>query len=265
MNEPTDRTDDEWLSAYLDGELSPEEADRISERLAAEPELLQRLEALSSANEDVRQAFERIDDIPLPEAVRQLLDPSNAGAEAVRDKSNMVPFPTRIARSLWQPPVALAASVALIAGLLIAGVFDRGASAERRGLPWSPAPIDASSALHALLESTPAGTEVGLPDNATGAVRLTYRGRDGNYCRHVAIGYADQALEAVACRRDGAWMWQVASVAPLAVADPAQPYQPASGPAHRAVQAAIAASIGDEPPLDAASESALIRNDWATN
>lgn len=266
MNEPTHHPDDELLSAYLDGELPREQADRVTDRLAAEPDLLRRLEALRSGDEAVRAAFADLDEVPLPDEVRALVAPSEPESAptsaGVRSGGDVVPFPVRVARSLWQPPVAIAASVALVAGLFMAGLLERGTAPESGDLPWTPGPIETSSPLHALLESHPAGAGMPLSHNATGAVRLTWRGRDGSYCRHVVVDRPGEKLEAVACRRDGAWEWRVASLVPAARGDSGQTYLPASGGADPAIRAAISGTIGEDPPLDAAGEDALIGSGW---
>lgn len=77
--------DDELLSALLDGALPLVEEQRLRERLAAEPSLARRYEALRRADAAVRAAYAPIAEEPLPRQVLELLGSAGtreAGAEA---------------------------------------------------------------------------------------------------------------------------------------------------------------------------------------
>ncbi|MEQ9563895.1 MAG: hypothetical protein RLN69_15350, partial [Woeseiaceae bacterium] len=113
MNEDSMTNDDIALSAYLDGELPQDQADRLSERLAREPLLAGRLEAMRATDEATRKLYATLDDLPMPQGVLDLLSAPAAAP------SNVVPFPMRVAKQFWQAPVAIAASVALLAGFLV--------------------------------------------------------------------------------------------------------------------------------------------------
>jgi anti-sigma factor RsiW len=68
------KDDDAALSALLDDALPPEEAERLRARLAAEPALLARFEAIQLADTGVREAYAGVADEPLPQRVLDLLD-----------------------------------------------------------------------------------------------------------------------------------------------------------------------------------------------
>jgi len=53
----TDRVSDEWLVAYLDGELPPDQHAAIARRIAGDAELQRRLLVLSGGNRPFKQAF----------------------------------------------------------------------------------------------------------------------------------------------------------------------------------------------------------------
>ena len=61
------RTDDELLSAYLDGELSPDREAALEKRLESEPLLARRLDQLSQASATLRDAYAPVVSEPLPE------------------------------------------------------------------------------------------------------------------------------------------------------------------------------------------------------
>jgi len=245
--------DDTLLSAYIDGELPPAEADRVTERLAREPLLMRRLEALRAGDAAVRDAFERVDDEPMPAAVLEML-----GAAPAKPADNVVAFPARGAQRFFQVPVALAASVALVAGFLISNVLQEqpamGIDLEQGGA------VAAASPLHALLEDGVSGEARVLASGATGEVVLTFEDRDGDWCRQVAVASGPEALHGVACRRDGAWQVEALGYAPAGHAGGV--YLPAGSDTPEAVDAAVDGLIGPADPLDISEENRLISEGW---
>lgn len=268
--EQAEHSDDEALSAWLDGELPQAEADRLTERLASEPALARRLEAMRSADGRVRDAFAALDDVPMPQSVLDLLGQDQPSAPAQDAGSNVVPFPRRIVQPFLQAPVAIAAAVALAAGFFVSGQMRDGT------FPGGPADslyagdIPADSGLYALFETGESGRTMTLEDGWTGQPLLTFADADGAWCRQVAIvesagGSATGTVHAVACRRDGGWQTEVLSIDRQAVQDPAGSYQLASSTTPPAVSGVIDSLIGAGAPLDAPAESALIDRGWQKN
>lgn len=266
MTEQAEYSDDEALSAWLDGELPRAEADRLTERLASEPALARRLEAMRSADGRVRDAFAALDDAPMPQVVLDLLQQDQPSAPAQDATSNVVPFPRRMVQPFLQAPVAIAATVALAAGFFVSGQMRDGT------LPGGPAEslyagdIPADSALHALFETGESGRAMALEDGRTGQPLLTFADANGAWCRQVAIGgSAPGTVHAVACRRNGLWRTEVLSIDRQAAQDSAGPYQLASSTTPPAVSGVIDTLIGGGAPLDAPAESALIESGWQKN
>ena len=259
MTQDSTDKDDIALSAYLDGELSDSEADRISERLAKEPALARRLEALRSGDEATRRLFGKLDELPMPRRVMELLNEEAQTAAG----GKVVPFPARFARQFFQLPVALAASVALIAGFLVSGVLRETGNVASSFPVLASGEIAAGSALQEQLES---GISK-VPQASGGGIRsqllLTFQDVSGDYCRQLQLFTDARSAQALACRRGGQWQLET-----LDFADgpsPSGPYQQASGSGSAAVNAAIDALIGDNEPLDAAAESRLVENGWKKN
>ena len=94
--------DDLKLTAYLDGELDPDDRAAIEARLAAESDLQARLEALRDAAQLTRAAFETLLDAAPAAAMQARLD-----ATRVAPQRPVAPFPRRAA--------AVAAAVAIVA------------------------------------------------------------------------------------------------------------------------------------------------------
>lgn len=253
MKERPDLDDDTLLSAYLDGELADDEADRITERLAREPALMRRLEAMQSADAATRQAFETLDEQPMPAAVLDML-----GASAGKSPGNVVPFPQRVVRNFAQLPVALAASVALVAGFLVSNVL-RDAPTDPYGI--TPAGVVAAgSDLHELLEHGISAEPQQFAGGATGQLVLTFEDKAGDWCRHLVVDAGEHGVQGVACRRGGTW--QVEALGFGAAIDAGGPFRQASGTTPAAVDSAIDALIGPRDPLGADEERSLISNTW---
>ncbi|MBT8100615.1 MAG: hypothetical protein KJO82_12740, partial [Gammaproteobacteria bacterium] len=109
-----DTTDDEQLSAYIDGELTDAEVATLVTRLANEPALVKRLEAMRSGDQAVRAVYESLERVPLPDGVTQLLDIKDGES----GDDNVVTFRRRGMPRLANFGYAIAASVALVAGFL---------------------------------------------------------------------------------------------------------------------------------------------------
>lgn len=251
--ERPDTEDDTMLSAYLDGELGENDADRLTERLAREPALMRRLEAMKSADAATRQAFATLDERPMPAAVLELL-----GATASQPSATVVPFPTRVAQRFAQLPVALAASVALVAGFLVSDVL-RQAPTDPFGI--SPAGVvTAGSDLHELLERGISAEPRRFVDGSTAQLVLTFEDRAGDYCRQLVVDGGEHGVQGVACRRGGSWQVEALSFGGGTRAG--GPYAQASGTTAPAVDSAIDALIGSGDPLGVSEEKALISSTW---
>ena len=265
MNDPTrnaETKDDELLCALLDNELSPADADALTERLAREPALAQRLEALRSADDNVRELFARVDELPMPKAVLDLLDDASTdGAAAEHAASNVIAFPRRFLQSFAQAPVAIAASVALAAGFFVDRLLD-----EEPAVPSGLAALQAhavpqASDLHALLEDSASARPVKLADGSEGRVVLTFADTAGDWCRQLSISNAATSVQALACRRDGGWQSELIAFGEPSVGG----YQQASSTTSPAISSAVDLLIGDGEPLDSEQEADLIQNQWQKN
>lgn len=243
------RSDDELLSAYIDGELADDETERLTARLAAEPGLAGRLEALRSSDEATRRLYEQLDERPLPDAVLELLEePENDAAD------NVVPMPLQAERRWFAPPVALAASVALVAGVLAGNYFFGGPGPA----PLYAGAVNADGDLHRLLESEISARPVELDESGTGRVLLTFESTEGTYCRQFRLDREAESVQGLACRRGDAWHLDTVSYGPATGAG----YQTATGTVAPAVAAAVAAQIGEADPLDAEAELDIISEGW---
>jgi anti-sigma factor RsiW len=249
-------TDDELLSALLDGALSPDDAARLEQRLEREPVLRARFEALQRANAMVREAYAGVVGEPLPKELLDLLAAENATA------GNVVPLAGRQRRthSRFVGPTALAASIALALGIALGIVvapdrqpFDAVELAAQVGA------VAPGSALFEVLEEVPSAETRELAAGVTATPVLTFGTAGGGYCREVDVEASEGTTQMLACRRNGAW--RLAHTSYVVSAATNGVFRPASGPSP-AIDAAIDDLIAGAP-LDGAAERALISNGWS--
>lgn len=251
-----DHTDDIALSAYIDGELPDEEMRALKVRLLQDPELARRLAALRGADVDALRHYDEIDKRPMPRAVLEMLGQH----EAVNETDNVVAFPKRGIQQFFQMPVAIAASVALLAGFMVANVLQESnvASPEQTGLYAGQ--VEPGSPLHRFLETGSSREGQLLAEGRNADLLLTFQDRDGDYCRQLQVHGTGVPVQGVACRRDDTWQLEAVSIAGERAPDGS--YQQASGEMPEAIDSAIDGLIGPLPPLDLEEETALISKGW---
>ncbi len=256
VNEQSDARDDKLLSQLLDNALPQAEADALTERLAREPQLAERLEALRAADDSVRELFAKLDAQPLPQAVLDLLDAGDDSATA--DPAKVIAFPRRFVQRFAQMPVAIAASVALAAGFFVDRLLD-----EDPAMPAGTAALQAhsvspNSEMHAFLETAPSAAATTLADGSEARILLTFADPAGDWCRQLSVQNQTSAVQALSCRRAGRWHNEI-----IAFDEPAGgPYSQAWAGNAVVVGAAVDQLIGDGEPLDRDQEADLIRNHW---
>ena len=212
---------DEKLSAYLDGELSPEEMDQITDAVAASDELAARLEELGSADSWVKEQFAEVDNQPFrADTLALLKDPQDAQApeaSGTPETDNIVAFKPMSDTPNPPKPVfwgqAIAASIALIVGVISGMQFGPGETSGANAPVQFVGSIPQGSQLHHMLETLPSLQEVtlnGTSDTAT--AMMTFPTRNGQYCREYAHRSAGAQTRNIACRTDDGW-YITASVA----------------------------------------------------
>lgn len=256
MTEVKDNADDIALSAYIDGELPAAEARALKERLLREPELARRLETLRAADSDTLRLYDAIDKRPMPKAILDMLGQAKQQPES----DNVVAFPKRGLQQFFQIPVAIAASVALLAGILVANIYQQGNEAGPAQAGLYAGMVDTTSDLHRVLEGGVSSQAEMLGNGQTAELLLTFEDRNGDYCRQLRLDGVGAPVQGVACRRGDAWQVEAVSIAGRRAPDGS--YQQASGDTPKAIDSAIDALIGPLPPLDREEETSLISNGW---
>lgn len=241
--------DKDILAAFVDGELSPEDAARVVLHLADHPQDQAWVDDLYAANEALAQAFAGPIHEPVPEAIRAAIMQPEA--------TNVVAFRPRSRVSLAIGGLALAASVAA-AALLLPGLITGSAA---QGLVLGP--LAAADPVAGVLEGNASGIVVQLADGRESMVLATYSMADGRYCREVEVvdQTAGRVDYAVGCRAEGVWTIE-AAIAEVVDNSADQGFVPAGGAEVDTLTRFL--ERGAAPvALDAATEADAIMNSWS--
>lgn len=234
--------DDETLYAYLDGELPPEEAQRIAAAVEADAALSARLEAQRRLRARLRTAFDPIANAPVPVGIAAVAGGANvAGIGAARAESAQ--------RRGFGLPQWAAVAAALVAGLfgghMLAQPPEAPAAMEGNYMVASAAIADALDTQLASAGASPRAVQV----------RLTFRNADGDVCRT----FDTSTTSGVACRESDAWTIR----ALFAHDGPAGGTYRMAGTANAAAMAYVDAVIAGDP-FDAEMERRARQSGWAS-
>lgn len=239
---------DETLMAFADGELDPAEDARVAAAVAADPELARRLAVFSGTRDVLARAAAARPETVVPDAlmerVRATLD-----AERTPGGQTVVPFRRPLAARVPAFPRAIAASLALAAGL--AGGFVAGLSFG----DGDPAGLRIASlqtpGLTRALSSLPSGARQAVEGGEI-ALIASFRNADGEFCREFEYdGAARATVVSVACRAGADWETRFAVVAGAADTG----YAPASS---LETLDAYLAAVGAGAPLTPEEEAAAV-------
>lgn len=194
---------DEQLSAYIDGELSGEEVAELEEALRQDRRIAARVADLRSADEAVRIAYNPIRDHPRPPRITALFtfEPSRRGRDHFMP-GHVIAASESFSR--WRQ--ALLASLALMAGLFIGGLFPFGSKSRIEGLYFNAQATPADK-LFKVLEKTYSGditvlnSELGIAATPV----LSFALKDGRRCREFVVSSSEQGIRAVGCRTPNTW------------------------------------------------------------
>jgi hypothetical protein len=272
------RLTDDTLMLFADGLLSGAESERVGKLAAEDPDLRARVNIFHVTGQGLARLFDEHASAPVPARLQAFLAGQEAGpsSTAASDWWRMAVAAlsaawTRIPRwtVAWDAPAALAASLALIAGIglgwLLRGDPGGGGMDLRDFVQAENNRLLARGALEKGLETSASGGDVtvasGGDDQARIRVMMTFRDEAGDYCRQYEITTAlHERHSGVACRTGGQW-----TVAMQALLPPSRPSPDrtvlAGGGSNPAMEAAVGAMI-DGDPLGRDEETAIIRHGW---
>jgi hypothetical protein len=242
---------EETLMAYADGELDPAARAALEAAMAADPGLAARV-----ARHPVlcaRLFCPPLDPV-LDERLPERLLESVRGAPALRPAAKVIPLKRPAApRWSWPQLSALAASLvlgALLGPLLLHPPAGGGAVVTRDGQMLAGGTL-ARALTEQLASSQPPGAPV--------EIGVSFRARDGGYCRSFVLR-EQKALAGIACRGRDAWRLELLAQAPTS-ASAAGGYRPAG----TALPPSVARTLDElraGEALDASAEAAARARGW---
>lgn len=178
-------TDDEEFFAWLDGELSAEQAAKVEARVAASPELTARAAQYRRLTAGLKEAF-----APIIEA--GVTPPRFAPAEVIDFGARAAEREVR--RPLFGVPQWAAMAATLAVGLVVGNMLDGGASSP---VTVANGHLVAAASLDRALETRLASA----PADSGARIGLTFRDANGKICR----SFHDGATSGLACRDGRQW------------------------------------------------------------
>ena len=233
----------ETLSAFIDGELSFDEARRIEEALKDRPELLAYVEQQHALRMELSGALSPAIEAPIPD---RFLTAIAQTPVSWRWRISHAFVPRAL---VW---TGLPAAAALACGLLIGVAIERNGNVDmiaggHGGLVAQGALADALS--NRLASEAGPGPSVGV----------SFRAKDGRYCRT----FNTASAAGVACRDTQNWAVAVLTAAP-AEANGQATYRPAASAMPDLIRKAVSGMI-DGAPFDANAERAAQKKNWLSH
>lgn len=233
--------DEEKFFAWLDGELTGEEAAEMGAKVAANPRLSELAEQHRAVASRLRSAFGTVAEAPVPE---QLIEAVRAPRSKVVDFAQ--PKRQREPRKWASLPQWAAMAATLVFGLFVGLMVREPSSApvevEREGI-YAAAALD--QALNSQLASA--------PENGDVRIGLTFRNQAGAICR----SFAGEQASGLACRDGERWQVRGLFAAPEGQSGE---YRMAAG-IDPNLAALLDSSMASEP-FDAAQERAAKQRGW---
>ena len=195
---------DELLVAYVDDELDAAQRAMVGSVLAANPALCRRAEEMQLARDLLREAFPLRPDASVPAPIKAA---ANRLAKACARHSSQ-----RRLESFFQGRW----KYAIVPGLVLWVAASASFVGWRAGSESTARPVTAllrigpETPLHGVLESTPSAEVINVPDeDAAMRAVLTFRSKDGRFCREFEVLASSGGSTGIACREAGNWRAEV--------------------------------------------------------
>jgi hypothetical protein len=244
---------EETLMAYADGELDPAARAALEAAMAADPGLAERVARHQALRARLRAVLDPVLDEPLPE---RLLE-SVRGAPALRPAAKVIPLkrPAAPAAPRWSWPQLGALAASLVLGALLGPLLLHPPAGGGAVVTHDGRMLAGGALARALTEQLASNQPPGAPVE----IGVSFRARDGGYCRSFVL-HEEKALAGIACRERDAWRLEVLAQAPTS-ASAAGGYRPAGS----ALPPSVAHTLDElraGEALDASAEAAARARGW---
>jgi hypothetical protein len=245
---------DELLVAYVDDELDASQREMVGSILAGNPALSRRAEEMRLARDLLNEAYPLRPDADVPPPVEVA---ANRLAEACAERSAPPQAATLFRR---KQTYAIAASLLLCVAVAVTYLARRGA-ADTADPVTALMRIDPDTPLYRLLESTPSAEVINVSeDDAALRAILTFRAKDGRFCREFEILAGARGTTGVACRDDGKWHSEVLMSA--AAAPPSSNYYTPAAESDEPAVSDVVDRLIEGDPLGAEDETRILASGW---
>jgi len=240
--------DDQTLGAYVDGELDDATRESFERALAADPDLVRRVEA----QRRLRRALEAAFDPTLTETLPDRLVQTARGAH----RDTVVPMGrSRKPAAGWEAPHWWAVAASLLVGALL-GRQVLAPRAEATLFATGPEGVVAAGPLAKALSQGLAADRGGLVQ-----LGLTFRATSGEFCRTFEIRVARAPQAGLACRGPEAWHVRIVEAMTPGPTAGGALRQASSSELPESVRRAVESSIEGDA-LDATAEAAARDAGW---
>jgi hypothetical protein len=248
---------DELLVAYVDDELDSAQRSLVSAILDRNPALSRRADEMRLARDLLREGFPLRPYAPVPARIDTAAD--HLAAACARQPSS-----SKKASGFRYPRAgAIAAGLALCTVAAASYYFLRPARDESRPMVTALTEIGPENPLHDVLETTPSAELIKI-DGEDAAVRavLTFRAKDGRFCREFETLADSGSSTGIACRSEGHWRTEVLASG-AAIPTDGNSYTPA-GAADEAAVAEVFEGLIQGDPLSIEEETRVLAAGWRT-
>jgi hypothetical protein len=123
--------------------------------------------------------------------------------------------------------------------------------------------IDPDTPLQGVLELSPSAEMVKVPaEHAEMRAVLTFRSKDGRYCREFEVMAASGGTTGIACRDGGDWRAEVMLSSAAAPPSNSNSYTPAAAESDSPAIADVAERLMEGDPLSAQEEARVLASGW---
>jgi negative regulator of sigma E activity len=245
----------EQLMAYADGELDAETRLAVETAMAEDPTIAAEVARHRALRDTLRSAFAGVLEEGVPSRLIEAANssPAKASGNAVADfAAARVTREGKPARVRWSWPEWTSIAASLLIGVIAGRALLQNETSNL--VATDSGRLVATGALASALSTQIGGA---AEDLGQAHVGLSFRAKDGNYCRTFAL--PNDASAGVACRDAG--QWQIRALAQSTGTGDATNYRQAGSALPPAIVQVIETTIEGDA-LDAEEEAAARARDW---
>lgn len=244
----------ERISAWLDGTMTPEEAAAFEQEMEGSPELAVIVERWRQNDARLRAAYATPEMSEISGALLERLGLADSqpadnvvAIDGFRKRSaaqNDNPVSTR-----WRWPLVGSIAASLVVAVAV-GSFWLG----------QPSGIESQPAFQTAMNSGNSGVAVALNDTKTLTPVLSFEAGDGRFCREFAVEGPVEGNQGIACKTGG--RWTVEALVKGGGALPVNGEIQTAGGKDGASLDAVYSRLGAGDPMSAEKEKTFISNGW---